>query len=109
LGLIDGAAAIYAPTLTPKNTISLGLLDGVAAIYAPTVANASGLQTIVLSLLDGGAVLYALAVATVGDVQPPPRGSGIVDVTPAPPGRRQRRLRPSIWAKDDEEILLLLS
>lgn len=56
LGLLDAAAALYAPTLTPKNLISLGLLDAGSALYAPTLTPKN---LITLGLLDAGATLYA--------------------------------------------------
>ena len=57
LFLLDGSSAIYAPSLLAVSTLTLGLIDSGAAIYAPTVIPVS--VTITLGLLDGGAALYA--------------------------------------------------
>lgn len=62
--LLDGSAALYAPTLTPKNLLTVPLLDGGAALYAPTLT--VGPRTLTLPLLDGGAALYAPTIALAG-------------------------------------------
>ena len=62
LPLLDSGPALYAPTVTPKNTLTLGLLDGGAALFAPT---ATPTNTVTLGLLDAGNALYAPSVLAV--------------------------------------------
>ena len=65
LPLLDSGPALYAPTVTPKNTLTLGLLDGGAALFAPT---ATPTNTVTLGLLDAGNALYAPSVLAVQSI-----------------------------------------
>lgn len=68
LDLLDGAPALYAPTITPAPvTIVLGLIDASNALYAPTLSQPIASQTITLDLLDASNALYA-PTFTVGAV-----------------------------------------
>jgi hypothetical protein len=52
----------FAPTLAPKNTISLGLIDSGSAIYAPTLTLAP--YPITLGLIDASRAIYALTLSS---------------------------------------------
>jgi hypothetical protein len=74
--LLDASPALYAPTVTPKNTVTIGLLDASPALYAPTLLTKN---TVTLALLTSTSALYAPTIAP----QPVTITLGSIDAAPA--------------------------